>query len=185
MISATDPSGATGQVAYSEQGGAFTDINALLPANMNSQAVGINNAATPWIVGFYQPTSTTSLGFLDVGGTITTIDPFGSTFTQALGVNDKGEIVGFYTDAMGAQHGYVDDLLSSFDPVGSVSTTINGVNDLGQIVGFYTDGNDNVIGFVGTPVPEPQTWAMMLLGFAGLGFAGYRVSRKNGAAAVA
>jgi hypothetical protein len=26
-------------------------------------------------------------------------------------------------------------------------------------------------------VPEPSTWAMMLLGFAGLGFAGYRVRR--------
>ncbi len=29
--------------------------------------------------------------------------------------------------------------------------------------------------------PEPSTWAMMLLGFAGLGFAGYRASRKNAA----
>ena len=27
--------------------------------------------------------------------------------------------------------------------------------------------------------PEPSTWAMMLLGFAGLGFAGYRASRKS------
>jgi len=27
-------------------------------------------------------------------------------------------------------------------------------------------------------VPEPSTWAMMLLGFAGLGFAGYRRTRK-------
>jgi hypothetical protein len=27
-------------------------------------------------------------------------------------------------------------------------------------------------------VPEPSTWAMMLLGFAGLGYAGYRSSRK-------
>jgi hypothetical protein len=26
-------------------------------------------------------------------------------------------------------------------------------------------------------VPEPSTWAMMLLGFAGLGFAGYRRTR--------
>jgi hypothetical protein len=25
-----------------------------------------------------------------------------------------------------------------------------------------------------TPVPEPSTWALMLLGFAGLGFAGWR-----------
>ena len=30
-----------------------------------------------------------------------------------------------------------------------------------------------------TSAPEPSTWAMMLLGFAGLGFAGYRASRKN------
>jgi hypothetical protein len=30
----------------------------------------------------------------------------------------------------------------------------------------------------GTVVPEPSTWAMMLLGFAGLGFAGYRHARK-------
>jgi PEP-CTERM motif len=27
--------------------------------------------------------------------------------------------------------------------------------------------------------PEPATWAMMLLGFAGLGFVGYRASRKS------
>ena len=27
-------------------------------------------------------------------------------------------------------------------------------------------------------IPEPSTWAMMLLGFAGLGFVGYRTSRK-------
>ncbi len=32
--------------------------------------------------------------------------------------------------------------------------------------------------------PEPSTWAMMMLGFAGLGFAGYRKSRKAAIAAV-
>jgi hypothetical protein len=30
-------------------------------------------------------------------------------------------------------------------------------------------------------VPEPSTWAMMLLGFAGLGFAGYRASDRTAA----
>ena len=29
------------------------------------------------------------------------------------------------------------------------------------------------------PVPEPSTWAMMILGFAGVGFMGYRRSRIN------
>ncbi len=31
-------------------------------------------------------------------------------------------------------------------------------------------------------VPEPSTWAMMLLGFAGLGFAALRRNKKTGSA---
>ena len=129
---------------------------------------------------------TTSFGFVDEGGTIQTIDPFGSTFTQALGVNDLGEIVGFYVGADGDQHGYIDNggVFTSFDPPGSASTTINGLNDKGDIVGFYTNPTtDTVDGFVGTPVPEPSTWAMMLAGFAGLGFLGYRKVRQGKLAA--
>jgi hypothetical protein len=42
---------------------------------------------------------------------------------------------------------------------------------------------DAAFSLTGTVVPEPSTWAMMLLGFAGLGFAGYRASRRTGAAA--
>jgi hypothetical protein len=36
-----------------------------------------------------------------------------------------------------------------------------------------------------TTVPEPSTWAMMLLGFAGLGYAGYRRARAGHAALTA
>ncbi len=46
--------------------------------------------------------------------------------------------------------------------------------------GLDTDGLDNVSfanGAVGA-VPEPSTWAMMILGFAGVGFMAYR--RRNG-----
>ena len=42
---------------------------------------------------------------------------------------------------------------------------------------YFTAGpngeNDGLFGSL-TAAPEPSTWAMMLLGFAGLGFAGYR-----------
>ena len=184
---APTPAGTPGDIAYSQTGGVFTNINALLPANFNSQAVGINSTATPWIVGFYQPDSAlaTSFSFVDEGGTIVTIDPFSSTFSQALGVNDMGEIVGSYVGADGNTHGYIDNngVFTSFDPPGSASTTINGINDKGDIVGFYTTANDTVVGFVGTPVPEPSTWAMMLAGFAGLGFLGYRKVRQGKLAA--
>ncbi len=35
---------------------------------------------------------------------------------------------------------------------------------------------------IGSAIPEPSTWAMMLLGFAGVGFAGYRRARELRAA---
>jgi hypothetical protein len=34
---------------------------------------------------------------------------------------------------------------------------------------------------VGAPVPEPSTWAMMLVGFAGLSYAGWRGTRRTAA----
>jgi hypothetical protein len=40
---------------------------------------------------------------------------------------------------------------------------------------------DYVSAGVAASTPEPSTWAMMILGFAGLGFAGYRASRKAAA----
>ena len=40
-----------------------------------------------------------------------------------------------------------------------------------------TSGLFNDSGTIQSPVPEPSTWAMILLGFVGLGFAGYRRAR--------
>ena len=54
-------------------------------------------------------------------------------------------------------------------------------------VTFGSNGNAlEVAGVsVSSAVPEPSTWAMMLLGFAGLGFAGYRRRAKRNAPAFA
>ncbi len=172
--SATDPAGATGQIAYtySLMSKAFTPVP--LPANMNSQATGVNDAGT--IVGFFQY-GTDAMGnplftsFADVAGTVTPFQPFSSNSSQALGVNNAGDIVGDYVDAGGVMHGYIDigGAFTSFDPTGSTATTINGINDLKQIVGFYVDGAGNTIGFV-TTVPEPGTLLVFLSGLAGLVF---------------
>jgi hypothetical protein len=37
----------------------------------------------------------------------------------------------------------------------------------------------------GTAVPEPSTWAMLLIGFAGLGFAGHRIRTQRLEAGIA
>jgi hypothetical protein len=44
-------------------------------------------------------------------------------------------------------------------------------------ISFIDNGTATVAGFA-PGVPEPSTWAMLLLGFAGLGFAGYRTRQK-------
>ena len=59
---------------------------------------------------------------------------------------------------------------------GSTSSEAADINDIGQAVGYSQF-------FVPPPVstPEPSTWAMMLAGFAGLSFAGYRRAKAGGA----
>jgi hypothetical protein len=59
----------------------------------------------------------------------------------------------------------------------------NSVINLGSILGPNIDltiEGDGVFAFGGA-VPEPSTWAMMLVGFAGLGFLGWRGSASSSA----
>jgi len=62
----------------------------------------------------------------------------------------------------------------------SASTTLSFLGYTGNA--YIGLDNVDVEPIVSPGVPEPSTWAMMLLGFAGVGFAGYRRARKSGAA---
>jgi hypothetical protein len=108
------------------------------------------------------------------------VDPNGATETQLLGLNDNGIADGFAVIG-GVQHGILFDSLTDtftiLDPPESTSTTLNGLNDRGQLVGFFVDAAGNTDGVLGTPVPEPATWVMILAGFAGLSWLGLRRSR--------
>ena len=61
-------------------------------------------------------------------------------------------------------------------------------SSLGATPGRYewtwgSGANQNFTLVIGTVVPEPSTWAMMALGFAGLGLLGYRKTRRDNALA--
>jgi PEP-CTERM motif-containing protein len=47
-----------------------------------------------------------------------------------------------------------------------------------DLIGTGNHANFDVATLVTSAIPEPSTWAMLLLGFAGLGFAGYRRRQK-------
>jgi PEP-CTERM motif len=70
---------------------------------------------------------------------------------------------------------YSFDLLYSARIVGSV----DGI----ETTQFYDTHTDGTFSTEPGAVPEPSTWAMLLIGFAGMGYAGYRSARKTGAAA--
>lgn len=168
--SSTDFTGATLQHAFSLAGGVYTDINALLPTNFNSQATGVNDAGK--VVGFYQDAAGNFTAFTDTAGMIAHFLFPGSVSTQALGINDIGQIVGDYLDAAGVMHGFLDagGVFTTLDPTGSTATTINGINDRGRVVGFYVDAAGNTIGTVGS-VPEPASMLILAAGLVGLGAA--------------
>jgi uncharacterized membrane protein len=168
--SSTDFAGATLQHAFSLAGGVYTDINALLGPNFNSQATGVNDTGT--VVGFVQDAAGNFSAFTDKAGVIAHFLFPGSTSTQALGINDLGQIVGDYVDAAGVMHGFLDigGIFTTLDPTGSTATTINGINDRGTVVGFYVNAAGNTIGTVGT-VPEPASMLILAAGLVGLGAA--------------
>ena len=118
----------------------FTTID--VPGAFSTQAFGINKSGD--IVGGYSTTLTDSHAFLLSGGTFTTFDGPG-TFTRAEDIDQAGDIVGSYRDAVtGNDHGFLLLANSTFttidDPDATLGTRINGINSAGTMVGSFTDG---------------------------------------------
>ena len=84
----------------------------------------------------------------------------GAASTEALGLNNHGEVVGVYTTGSGStaqNFGFTWTKRGGFttidDPNGMGMTTVNGINDQGDLVGFYVDSAGNTDGMLVTPRP--------------------------------
>ncbi len=113
--------------------------------------------------------------------------PAGYAYGSYDQINDEGVIVGYATNnpvGLTDGVGFIDDggvITTISDPLGVNGTYVYAINNEGEIGGTYIDGSGDWHAFVATPVPEASTWAMMLAGFAGLGFTALR-SRRQAAA---
>jgi hypothetical protein len=164
-----------------DPGGVFTDV-----------ALGITNEAITGILAnnyapHFAPDQTIPYSF----SYYTALDPVVSydnlfytngSSPQTCTVPPPGNYGGFldnYGVMFTLANGDVVDLYSNGDiqAVGNPPVT-PGPYFYGVVVDVDGVPNYDSAGGLSLSTPEPSTWAMMILGFAGLGFAGYRASRK-------
>ena len=173
---------ATGYRGFVESEGAFTTLTG--PGNSPiTYARSINDSGQ--VAGQYyiysEPNRPTGYGFMYSHCSFTTLSFPGSTFTGATAINANGQVTGvydtgFWTGGIGSYKSFVysDGSFTSLSVPGSSYTYALGINVRGQVVGEYGDIR-GVHGFIATPVPEPEEYLLMLLGF---GMVGYQVKRK-------
>ena len=133
----------TGWHGFIYSAGSFTIID--VPLYQPSLS-GINTAGQ--IVGSFGESIDVDHGFLrNVDGSITTVDVPGAISTDAYGINDLGQIVGWFDG-----QGFLDvgGSFTTINVPGAFSDGAYGINNAGQIVGGYSDRTGNH-GFVATP----------------------------------
>lgn len=110
------------------------------PAADRTFASGLNDAGD--IVGVFRGRDTGgNQGFLRTAdGQYMRFEVPGVPSLAPSGVNNKGQIVGSFTDARGT-HGFLWErgMFTPLDVPGATATVPNGINDAGQVVGFFTE----------------------------------------------
>jgi hypothetical protein len=167
-------------MGYSLKNGAYSNEN--FPGSAQTQVIGINSGASPTTVGFYVDGLGNNFGFVNQGGTFTSVSnpntPSGTTVNQLLGVDNSNIAAGFYVDGGGNAQGYLYNIGSqSFtaitDPIG-VATTAAGINNSGVVTGFYTDAGGATHGFLDiagiyTSFDDPNGTNTMFFGINNVG----------------
>jgi hypothetical protein len=149
---------------------ALADAHGSVPGEViQSQAMDINGSEAVVGVAFKKSSPQGWYCFLLAGGSSPLFNPPGAPFpggspgvrssgdATASGINDTGAIVGNFTDAAGALHGYLRNpdgtIVILDDPQASSSaappgTVVTGINAKGAIVGYYFDQFNAIHGFI-------------------------------------
>jgi hypothetical protein len=84
--------------------------------------------------------------YLNGQGGVELLAPPGALDTEALGLNNRGQIVGDYTDSACHCHGFLFDIgtqtYTRLDYPNATNTMVSGINDNGLVVGSYTDAHN-------------------------------------------
>lgn len=102
--------------------------------------MGGRNGAFAWSGGVFALAVAATGSAQTPSYTFTTIDFPNAISTAARGINDGGQIVGYFSDSSGT-HAFLlsDGIFISIDYPSASSTQGRGINSAGEIVGYFTD----------------------------------------------
>ena len=141
---------AAGNHGYVETAGSFITIDVPGSSAVYASGPGVDTIATAinnvgQVAGQYDTENegyTRVRSFLYAGGTLTAIDVPGSSYTAAFGLNDKGQVVGFYDDITTYKlrgFVYADGAFTTFDAPGDGFTLPYAINNVGEVAGSYNE----------------------------------------------
>lgn len=131
--------------------GVFAPFDA--PAASFTQLLSWNDVGQFAGYSTIDPTGMTEQMAFTWNGTFTYLTkyfPTGTGNAQATGVNNSGEVCGFYVDSAGVNHGFLlsNGVLTALNYPGSIFTQALGLNNSNQVVGTFMDARGNGHGFL-------------------------------------
>jgi probable HAF family extracellular repeat protein len=147
----------------------MTDLGTL--GGGNSFATGINDAGQ--VVGWSDTAAGSTHAFITGpnGAGLTDLGSLGGDYIKARGINDAGQVVGFSDTATpGGGHAFITG------PNGAGMTDLNVLVSLPGLFTATGINNHGQVVVVGSPIPEPETYAMLL---AGLGLLSVIARRRK------